>query len=226
MFFLSLTEWTLRNVILRIVLALVLGSVIGIDRGAKKRGGGARMDAAVCLGAATVMMTSQYMYRMFPGDVDLSRMAAQVISGIGFLGAGSIIVSGHQIKGLTFAASIWTCACIGLAVGIGFIDGALLITGILLIVLHILPLIEKRLYQWSRYVTLYIESDRNRTAAMILHKLRSDGCIVDMYDVDKSGAEGQSATILITVRIPARMKKEEYLKELERLEGVLFVDAI
>ena len=59
MFFLSLTEWTLRNVILRIVLALVLGSVIGIDRGAKKRGGGARMDAAVCLGAATVMLTAQ-----------------------------------------------------------------------------------------------------------------------------------------------------------------------
>ncbi len=224
MFFLSLTEWTLRNVILRIVLALVLGSVIGIDRGAKKRGGGARMDAAV--GAATVMLTAQYMYRAFPGAVDLSRMAAQVISGIGFLGAGSIIVSGHQIKGLTSAASIWTCACIGLAVGIGFIDGAVIITGILLMVLHILPMIEKRIYQWSRYVTLYIESDRNRTAAMLLHKLRSDGCTVDMYDVDKSRAEGQSFTILITVRIPARMKKGEYLKELEHLEGVLFVDAL
>ncbi len=226
MFFLSLTEWTLRNVIFRIVLALVLGSVIGIDRGAKKRGGGARMDAAVCLGAATVMLTAQYMYRAFPGAVDLSRMAAQVISGIGFLGAGSIIVSGHQIKGLTSAASIWTCACIGLAVGIGFIDGAVIITGILLMVLHILPMIEKRIYQWSRYVTLYIESDRNRTAAMLLHKLRSDGCTVDMYDVDKSRAEGQSFTILITVRIPARMKKGEYLKELEHLEGVLFVDAL
>ena len=226
MFFLSLTEWTLRNVILRIVLALVLGSVIGIDRGAKKRGGGARMDAAVCLGAATVMLTARYMYRAFPGAVDLSRMAAQVISGIGFLGAGSIIVSGHQIKGLTSAASIWTCACIGLAVGIGFIDGAVIITGILLMVLHILPMIEKRIYQWSRYVTLYIESDRNRTAAMLLHKLRSDGCTVDMYDVDKSRAEGQSFTILITVRIPARMKKGEYLKELEHLEGVLFVDAL
>ena len=226
MFFLSLTEWTLRNVILRIVLALVLGSVIGIDRGAKKRGGGARMDAAVCLGAATVMLTAQYMYRAFPGAVDLSRMAAQVISGIGFLGAGSIIVSGHQIKGLTSAASIWTCACIGLAAGIGFIDGAVIITGILLMVLHILPMIEKRIYQWSRYVTLYIESDRNRTAAMLLHKLRSDGCTVDMYDVDKSRAEGQSFTILITVRIPARMKKGEYLKELEHLEGVLFVDAL
>ena len=226
MFFLSLTEWTLRSLILRIVLALVLGSVIGIDRGAKKRGGGARMDAAVCLGAATVMLTAQYMYRAFPGAVDLSRMAAQVISGIGFLGAGSIIVSGHQIKGLTSAASIWTCACIGLAVGIGFIDGAVIITGILLMVLHILPMIEKRIYQWSRYVTLYIESDRNRTAAMLLHKLRSDGCTVDMYDVDKSRAEGQSFTILITVRIPARMKKGEYLKELEHLEGVLFVDAL
>lgn len=226
MFTTTFSDWTWQNIVTRIAISLALGIVIGIDRGAKRRGGGARTTITVCLGATMVMLLEQYLEEIYPERFDISRIAAQVVSGVGFLGAGSILVSGHQIKGLTSAASIWTCACIGLAVGIGFIDGAVIITGILLMVLHILPMIEKRIYQWSRYVTLYIESDRNRTAAMLLHKLRSDGCTVDMYDVDKSRAEGQSFTILITVRIPARMKKGEYLKELEHLEGVLFVDAL
>ena len=110
MFFVSLTEWSLRNVLLRMAAALLPGGLIGIDRGAKKRGGGARTDAAVCLGAAMVMMTAQYMDIVFPGSTDISRMAAQVVSGVGFLGAGSIIVAGRQVKGLTSAASIWICA--------------------------------------------------------------------------------------------------------------------
>ena len=136
MFFTCLTEWTPGNLILRIVVSLILGSLIGIDRGAKKRGGGARTDAAVCLGATLVMMTAQYIEIVFPGKADMARLAAQVISGVGFLGAGSIIISGHQIKGLTSAASIWICACIGLAAGIGFVDGAVILTLILLSVLE------------------------------------------------------------------------------------------
>ena len=140
MFFASLTEWTFHNVLLRMITALLLGGLIGIDRGAKKRGGGARTDAAVCLGAAMVMMTAQYMDIRFPGSTDISRMAAQVVSGVGFLGAGSIIVAGRQVKGLTSAASIWICACVGLAAGIGFVDGAVMGAGGLFGGGHIFPL--------------------------------------------------------------------------------------
>ena len=142
MLFMDVTAWNMRNIVIRMLTAMVLGGVIGIDRGAKRRGGGARTDAAVCIGAALVMITGQYMEIRFPGLADLSRMASQVISGVGFLGAGSILVSGHQVKGLTSAAGIWFCACIGLAVGIGFVDGAFLATVILLAGLHLLPLVE------------------------------------------------------------------------------------
>ena len=117
MFTMRFSEWTWQNIIVRIVFSLVLGIVIGIDRGAKRRGGGARTTITVCLGAAMVMLMEQYLEALYPERLDISRIAAQVISGVGFLGAGSILVSGHQIKGLTSAASIWTCACIGLAVG-------------------------------------------------------------------------------------------------------------
>ena len=223
---LELTEFTLYNIILRMIVAMALGSLIGIDRGAKKRGGGARTDAAVCLGAAMVMMTAQYMDFAFPGRTDISRMAAQVVSGVGFLGAGSILVSGRQVKGLTSAASIWISACVGLAAGIGFVDGAVLVTLILLVGLHIIPLIEERVYQYSRYVRLYIEAEAGHTAPVLIRKMKADGCKIDMYDVDKPKTNGQSFTILITIHIPRNLDKTAYLQSLTQVAGVLSVDVL
>ena len=224
MFFLDVSAWTLQNILIRLVAAMVLGGVIGIDQGSKRRGGGARTDASVCVGAAIVMMTGQYIEIRYPGAADMTRMASQVVSGVGFLGAGSIMVSGHQIKGLTSAAGIWICACIGLAVGIGFVDGAFLTTGILLIGLHIMPVVEERLYQYSGYVSLYVEADEGGASAEFLHRLKMDGCKVDRFDVDKSGAGIQSFTILATIRLPKDLKRDEYIEELYRLQGIRSID--
>ena len=105
MFGFSCAEWTIPNVLIRIVVSMILGCVIGLDRGLKKRGAGTKTNTIVCLGATLVMLTAQYMEVYFPGKSDLSRMASQVISGGGFLGVGTIIVSGHQVRGLTTAAS-------------------------------------------------------------------------------------------------------------------------
>ena len=223
MLFMDVTAWNMRNIVIRMLTAMVLGGVIGIDRGAKRRGGGARTDAAVCIGAALVMITGQYMEIRFPGLADVSRMASQVISGVGFLGAGSILVSGHQVKGLTSAAGIWFCACIGLAVGIGFVDGAFLATVILLAGLHLLPLVEEKIYQYSRYLTLYVEADEGGASAEFLHHLKMDGCKVDRFDVDKSGGM-QSFTILTTIRLPKELNRDEYIEELSRLNGIQSID--
>ena len=224
MFFLDVSAWTLQNILIRLTAAMVLGGLIGIDRGGKRRGGGARTDAVVCVGAAIVMMTGQCIEIRYPGAADLTRMASQVVSGVGFLGAGSIMESGHQVKGLTSAAGIWICACIGLAVGIGFLDGAILTTVILLAGLHILPLVEERLYQYSRYVILYVEADEGGTSAEFLHRLKMDGCKVDRFDVDKSGAGMQSFTILTTIRLPRDLKRDEYIEELYRIQGIRSID--
>ena len=150
MFTTKFSDWAWQNILVRIAVSLVIGVVIGIDRGVKRRGGGARTMITVCLGATMVMLLEQYLEEIYPERLDISRIAAQVISGVGFLGAGSILVSGHQIKGLTSAASIWTCACIGLAVGIGFVDGAALLTAMWLVGVHLAPYIESRVYRYSQ----------------------------------------------------------------------------
>lgn len=226
MFFSSLTEWTPFNVLIRILISLLLGSLIGIDRGVKKRGAGSRTDAAVCLGSTLIMLTAQYMYMEFPERIDISRMASQVISGVGFLGAGSILVSRHQVKGLTSAAGVWVCACVGLSVGIGFIDGAVIVTLVLLFSLHVLPMIEERVYHYSRYMTLYIEVDDGKAVARLIHKIKSDGCKVDMYNVESPKAAGQSFNVLVTVCMRKNMNKDTYAQSLAEMDGVISVDNI
>ncbi len=220
MFTLSFSAWTWENILIRIIVSLILGMVVGIDRGAKRRGGGARTTITVCLGATMVMLLEQYLETLYPGRLDISRIAAQVISGVGFLGAGSILVSGHQIKGLTSAASIWACACIGLGVGIGFLDGAVILTILWLMGLHFVPYIENKIYKHSRYMTLYIEAADGRGITLISRKLKEDNCFIDTFVVDKPKAKGQYFQIMTTFKLPKGIHRDAYLHTLQEINGV------
>lgn len=226
MFTTRFSDWTWQNIFVRMLLSLVIGIVIGIDRGAKRRGGGARTTITVCLGATLVMLIEQYLEELYPERLDISRIAAQVVSGVGFLGAGSILVSGHQIKGLTSAASIWTCACIGLAVGIGFVDGAVFLTAMWLIGVHLAPYIEDRVYKYSRYMTLYVEVEDGKAITNVSRQLKESNCFVDSFYVDKPKAKGQHFQVVVTFRIPGRINRDEYIRTLQRLKGVVSVDEI
>ncbi len=224
MFFTAFSNWTPQNLIIRIMVSVVLGAAIGIDRGAKRRGGGARTTTTVCIGATLVMLMEQYLMQCFPDMADMTRMAAQVVSGVGFLGAGTILVAGRQIKGLTSAAGIWFSACVGLAVGIGFLDGAILVTVILIFVLHLIPGIERRIYAHSRYMTLHMEVEDAKLITFLFHKLKEDGCVIDTYDANKPKAKRLPTVIEAVIHIPKKKNKDEYLMELRDIPGVLSVD--
>lgn len=226
MFTTKFSEWTWSSVFIRIVISLVVGMIIGIDRGAKRRGGGARTTITVCLGATMVMLIEQYLEQLYPERLDISRIAAQVVSGVGFLGAGSILVSGHQIKGLTSAASIWTCACVGLAVGIGFIDGTILLTAFWLIGVHLAPYIEEKIYKHSSYMTLYIEVEDGKAITLVSRHLKTDGCFMDTFYVDKPKAKGQHFQIITTLKIPKGTNKEDYRNTLQKIKGVMDIREI
>ncbi len=114
------------SITVRLALSLLCGGVLGFERERKGRAAGFRTYMLVCMGATLVMLTNQYIHD-YTGTGDIARLGAQVISGIGFLGAGTIIVTGrNHIKGLTTAAGLWASACIGLAIGIGFYFGAII----------------------------------------------------------------------------------------------------
>lgn len=224
MFGTEFSDWTPQNIIIRIVVSILLGAIIGIDRGAKRRGGGARTTTTVCLGATLIMLMEQYLMQIFPEMADMTRMAAQVVSGVGFLGAGTILVAGRQIKGLTSAAGIWFSACAGLAVGIGFLDGAVLVTVLLILVLHMIPGIERKIYAHSPYMTLHMELEDEKLVTLIFHRLKADGCIIDTFDANKPKTKRMPCVVEAVVYVPKKKNKDEYLLELRDIPGVISVD--
>ena len=154
-----LREFTFVSVAFRLSLAMLSGGMIGLERGRKGRPAGFRTYMLVCLGAALTMLLSQYetvlletrwatLAQEIGLRTDVSRFGAQVINGIGFLGAGTIIVTGrHQVKGLTTAAGLWASACMGLAVGAGFYECVFLAFALIFLCVRVFPLIDNVIHE-------------------------------------------------------------------------------
>ncbi|MCD6228180.1 MAG: MgtC/SapB family protein [Candidatus Omnitrophica bacterium] len=134
------------QIVWRLILAFFLGSIIGLEREKKGRSAGFRTHILVCTSSCLIMLVSLYMYELFRDEISLdpARIAAGVVTGVGFLGAGAIIRSSKAVRGLTTAASVWVSAAIGLAVGCGFYVGAILTTGIAFLALAFLKVVENK----------------------------------------------------------------------------------
>lgn len=135
------------QIIIRLVLAVILGGIVGIEREIKKRSAGLRTHILVCIGASLIMLTSMHLFDIYKdiAQIDPGRIAAGVVTGIGFLGAGAIIRGGDNVRGLTTAATLWIVAAIGMAVGCGFYLAAVISTILVLAVLSLIRRIEHRL---------------------------------------------------------------------------------
>ena len=132
------------SIIIRLALAVILGGVIGFEREVRGHSAGLRTNILVCLGSCLIMLTSQYIFDIYKNSatVDPGRIAAGIVTGIGFLGAGAIIRSGEAVRGLTTAAGIWLVAGIGMAIGAGFYLAGLITAVLTIIVLYGLRRLE------------------------------------------------------------------------------------
>jgi putative Mg2+ transporter-C (MgtC) family protein len=220
-------ELNLASMAGRVLLALVIGGILGLERESKRQPAGFRTYMLVCLGAALVMMTNQYICGLF-GSGDPSRLGAQVISGIGFLGAGTIIVTGNsQVRGLTTAAGLWSSACIGLAIGIGFYEGAILVGIAIILIMTVFQKIDYLLMGKTRTFSLYV----NFTSAEALNyfiaycKDRNID-VIDLQVVKLKEQELNGVAATLTIKSMKRRSHTELLKEFGCLEGLKFVEGI
>ena len=141
-----LREFNTLTVIARMLLALVCGGAIGLEREFKRRPAGFRTHILICMGAAMTTLTSQHLFFVMGYATDIARLGAQVIAGIGFIGAGTIIVTRRQrVKGLTTAAGLWTNAIVGLALGGGFYEAAISGALVVLLVMTLMQYIDNRM---------------------------------------------------------------------------------
>lgn len=218
-------KWELFSSILRISLAIVCGGVLGIERGKANQSAGMRTYILVCMGAAVVMLTGEYMFQEFHTG-DPARLGAQVISGIGFLGAGSIIVEGNtKIRGLTTAAGLWTTACIGLAIGIGFYAGGIIATGAVYIVISKFRTISDHFTHNDMWMRIYIEFHEVGDLQEICAAAASFGLQVGNVIMNNPKNSGNYNAI-ISLKLPEDRSNAQVIYYLKKIEGVYSVKQI
>ena len=214
------------SVTFRLFLAVLFGGAIGMERGATKHSAGFRTHILVCVGAALAMLTNQYIAVTFTGSIDPSRMGAQVITGVGFLGVGTILVTGGQkIKGLTTAAGLWASACIGLALGIGFYSGAIIAGVMVFLSLTILKRFESYFYDLSRVLELYVELESLHALKDYQTFIRSQGIQIHNSQLNTTGpTHAGGIGFHMSVRIPKGMKHTDAVQLLSSHEGIYLIE--
>jgi putative Mg2+ transporter-C (MgtC) family protein len=215
------------EVLLRVVLAGVFGGAIGAEREIREREAGLRTHMLVSIGAALFTLVSAYGFSDFHFSnrsgitYDPTRIAAQVVTGIGFLGAGAIIRQGLSVRGLTTAASLWVVAAIGLATGAGYYSAALITTVVVLVSLWPLRIIAFRLFERVRpgELRLEVELQSGESPSVLLEPLEARGVAVRSFEVEDATDRRRVA---LDVRATG-VRPEQLTAELMRLEPVLGV---
>ena len=223
-------EMTTLSVVLRMLLAFLCGGVIGLEREYKHRPAGFRTHILICLGAAMTTLTSQYLYLTMQMYTDVARLGAQVIAGIGFIGAGTIVVTRQRrVKGLTTAAGMWTSAIIGLACGAGYVECAAFATLVVLVVELVLIRLEFKLTSKNTDLTLYIEYAHAVCMESVLALLRERRVQIESLEISRiADTDAPDAPhhycALIPIHSRAPLRPGDLRNDLAALPDILTVE--
>ena len=215
------------TVTIRLALAVVCGGIIGIERERKRRPAGFRTHILICLGAAMTTLTSQYLLLELKLFTDPARLGAQVIAGIGFIGAGTIIITKRrQVKGLTTAAGLWTAAIVGLCCGAGYFEGAVVATAVVILAELVLAKLEYFIVSNARAFNLFVEyTDSGRLGTIIDTIKKSGGYIVDL-EITKNTSEGKNPCATFSLSAPRKVAHQVLMTKIANLEGVISVEEL
>ena len=208
----ELREVTNLAIVLRILLAVLCGGAIGLERGMKNRPAGMRTYMLVCVGSCLIMLTNQYIYQL-TATGDPMRLGAQVVSGIGFLGAGTIVVTRHnQIKGLTTAAGLWSAAGVGLALGVGFYEAAMVAGVAIFVVLTLLQKWDDQMHSKTRVLEVYVELAEGVTVGSFIRDVRELSLEIKHVQMEQGvSQESTSRGLIATLKAEKRCSHTELM---------------
>ena len=221
-------DFSVLSIAVRMTLAVVCGGIIGIEREYKRRPAGFRTHILICLGAAITTLTSQHIVFNMQMYTDLGRLGAQVVAGIGFIGAGTIIVTKRQrVKGLTTAAGLWTAAIIGLVCGAGFVECALFATLMVLVAELLLIKIEYRFAKKINDVTIYVEYKHAVAIEGIIRVLREHRMMLNDLEITRVSGEGDEHYYCAVITISSKTYISfDIVGSLNTVEDVISVEEL
>lgn len=224
----DLRALSFSSVVLRLLISVLCGGLVGLEREYKRRGAGFRTHILICLGAAMTTMTSIYLLLYMQYHLDAARLGAGVIAGMGFIGAGTIIVTRRQrVKGLTTAAGLWTVAIVGLAAGAGFYEGAITATVLILMAELYFSKIEYRILADAPEINLYLEYLSRANLERLLSLFRDRQVKVSGMEITRqSGEDARNASAIFTLRLNRQCKVDELLQQIRAMDGIINVEEL
>jgi putative Mg2+ transporter-C (MgtC) family protein len=213
---------------IRMLLAVLCGSIIGIEREFKRRPAGFRTHILICMGASITTLTSEYLLLVMNMNTDPARLGAQVIAGIGFIGAGTIIVTRHQrVKGLTTAAGLWAVAIVGLCIGSGFYEGAIMTTLLILIAEALFARVEYWIMRSSPEINILLEYRDAKSLDELLQKFRTNNVKLLHLEITRTQAnDKRNACAILELRLPKKYKIKDLMETVHGCEGVFSVEEL
>ncbi|MBO5203750.1 MAG: MgtC/SapB family protein [Clostridia bacterium] len=225
--FLRGTELDWLSVSVRLFLAVVCGGCIGIERERKRRPAGFRTHILICLGAAMTTLTSQYLVLEMRLFTDMARLGAQVIAGIGFIGAGTIIITKRrQVKGLTTAAGLWTAAIVGLCCGAGYFEGAVITTVVVILAELVFARLEYFIVSNARAFNLYVEYSESGNLGSIVDAIKKKGGYIIDMEITKNAKEGRNPCAVFSLQTPRKVSHQALMTVIAKLDGVVSVEEL
>ena len=224
----SLRDITLVSIFVRLLLSVLCGGLIGIEREFKRRSAGFRTHILICLGAAMTTMTSEFLFLNMHYYLDISRIGAGVVSGIGFIGAGTIIVTRNQrVKGLTTAAGLWTAAIVGLAFGGGFYEGGIAATLLILLAELVFSRWEYLMLDRAPIINLYLEYRDKGCLEAVLQEFKDRGIKVMNLEITRTDEEKKHASCaLFMLQLNKKTGADALLTLLRSTQGVIRADEL
>ena len=224
----NLRGLTLEAMMIRMLLAVLCGSIIGIEREFKRRPAGFRTHILICMGASITTLTSEYLLLVMNMNTDPARLGAQVIAGIGFIGAGTIIVTRNQrVKGLTTAAGLWAVAIVGLCIGSGFYEGAILTTLLILVAEALFARVEYWIMRSSPEINILLEYEDTPYLDDLLQKLRANNVKLLHLEITRAHAsDKRNACAILELRLPKKFKIKDLMETIHTCEGIVSVEEL
>ncbi len=222
----QLTDITVLSIVVRILLSTFCAGTLGVERERHNQAAGFRTYIIVSDASALVMMTNIYISQVV-GYTDLVRMPAAVITGLGFLGAGTILVTKSQeVRGLTTAAGLWAVAIIGIAIGAGFYAGGIICFAFIFLAMQVLRRVDLRIRKTQRVSVVYFEVEQKSMAGQIIRYVKSRGHYIwdlNMFSEVKDEYGGGPVCGTFTLWVNGKTTLDGMLEELEKLDGVSYI---
>ena len=219
----GLRTLTFQSLIIRLILAMLFGGFIGLERGRKQQPAGFRTYMLVCLGAALTILLPLYSAEMIQRHWqaiaqltlknDVSRFGAQAVGGIGFLGAGTILITGRQqVKGLTTAAGLWASACMGLAIGAGFYEAVILAFILIFFAVKILPPLETMIVEKARFINIYVEVAEIGNMGEVINTIKAQHADILDLDIERKPKDKNfNPNAVLALRLPQHQQHTKIL---------------